>query len=171
MYYTLSTGRPSTAVPSQPDSVPAADIFTEQAKQSVCAHSLDGIVWEDKRLLLTPRVDCDYENVGVIGLNVWKSSKPMQPGTTPARYRAIYSAIGTRFGMYSLCEAVSDDGLTWDRGQPGENLSLAPAGSGWESEMVEYPCVVEEGNYLRLFYCGNGYGQTGIGTAIARPVA
>src|ERR1051325_6851653 len=87
MYYTLATGHPGS------------DIFAEQAKQSVCAHSRDGIVWDDKRVILTPRRECDYENVGVIGLYVWKTTQ---------RYRAIYSAIGTRFGMYSLCEAVSE---------------------------------------------------------------
>jgi hypothetical protein len=146
MYYTLSTGRPG------------GDTFTENAKQSVCAHSRDGITWADKRVMLTPRRECDYENVGVIGLTVWK---------TPQRYRAIYSAIGTRFGMYSLCEAVSNDGLQWDRGRPGENLSLAPTGAAWESEMVEYPCVIQESGRLRLFYCGNGFGATGIGTAVA----
>lgn len=150
MYYTLSTGRPAA------DGKP--DIFIEQAKQSVCAHSLDGITWTDKSVMLTPRRECDYENVGVIGLYTWK---------TQQRYRAIYAAIGTRFGMYSLCEAVSEDGLHWERGQPGENLSLAPQGTGWESQMVEYPCVVEENGRLRLFYCGNDYGQTGIGSAIA----
>jgi hypothetical protein len=99
-----------------------------------------------------------FESVGVIGLYVRK---------TRQRYRAIYAAIGTRFGAYSICEVVSNDGLHWERGQPGENLSLAPQGTGWESQMVEYPSVAEENGRLRLFYCGNGYGRTGIGTAIA----
>ena len=35
--------------------------------------------------------------------------------------------------------------------------------------MVEYPSVIAEGDRLRLFYCGNGYGQTGIGTALSAP--
>ena len=85
----------------------------------------------------------------------------------PAIGAAIYAGIGTRFGAYSICEAVSDDGLNWERGQPGENLALAPAGTGWESKMTEYPNVIEENGKLRLFYCGNGYGTTGIGTALA----
>jgi hypothetical protein len=33
--------------------------------------------------------------------------------------------------------------------------------------MVGYPCVVREDSHLRLYYCGNGFGSTGIGTAIA----
>jgi hypothetical protein len=162
MYYTLSTGHPAA------DGKP--DIFVEQAKQSVCAHSRDGITWSDKRVMLMPSRERDYENVGVIGLNVWKSKSAAGPGGGPGGYRAIYSAIGTRFGMYSICEATSADGVTWERGKQGENLSLAPRGDGWEKDMVEYPCVIEEHGRLRLFYCGNGFGATGIGTAVATPL-
>ena len=36
--------------------------------------------------------------------------------------------------------------------------------------MTEYPNVIEENGRLRLFYCGNGYGATGIGTALADPL-
>lgn len=148
MYYTLATGRPSRK------------LAEDQAKQSVVAHSTDGLAWTDRRVMLRPRADVDYENAGVIALNVWK---------TRTRYRAIYAGIGTRFGAYSIVEAVSPDGLTWDRGETGENLALAPEGKGWESKMTEYPNVIEENGKLRLFYCGNGYGATGIGTAVAEP--
>jgi predicted GH43/DUF377 family glycosyl hydrolase len=146
MHYTLATGTPSK------------DLRVDQAKQSVIAHSRDGLTWTDKRVVLRPREDAPYENAATIALNVWK---------TRTRWRAIYAGIGTKFGAYSICEAMSDDGLTWDRGQPGENLALAPGGNGWESRMTEYPNVIDEGDKLRLFYCGNGYGATGIGTAVA----
>jgi len=147
MHYTLPTGTPSK------------DLLVDQAKYSVIAHSVDGFSWFDKRVVLRPRCDVDYENAATIALNVWKTKK---------RWRAIYAAIGTRFGAYSICEAVSNDGITWERGAPGENLSLPPTGDGgWESKMTEYPNVIEEKGYLRLFYCGNGYGATGIGTAVA----
>jgi hypothetical protein len=44
---------------------------------------------------------------------------------------------------------------------------LAPGEAGsWESGMVEYPSLLPIGNGFRLYYCGNGYGATGIGTAI-----
>jgi hypothetical protein len=130
----------------------------DQAKQSVVAHSRDGLTWFDKRVVLRPREDADYENAATIALNVWR---------TRTRWRAIYAGIGTRFGAYSICEAVSNDGLDWERGRPGENLALPPVGNGWESKMTEYPNVIEEDGKLRLFYCGNGYGATGIGAAIA----
>ena len=149
MYYTLATGTPSKS------------LIVDQAKQSVIAHSYDGIEWFDKQLVLGPRLDADYENAATIALNVWQ---------TPTGYRAIYGGIGTRFGAYSICEAASADGLTWERGQPDENLALAPTGDGWESKMTEYPNVIAENGKLRLFYCGNGYGSTGIGTALAEPL-
>ncbi|MDX1946475.1 MAG: hypothetical protein SFU86_13830 [Pirellulaceae bacterium] len=147
MHYTLATGTPSK------------DLRIDQAKQAVIAHSQDGLTWTDRRVALRPRADADYENAATIALNVWK---------TATRWRAIYAGIGTKFGAYSICEAISDDGLVWERGRPGENLALPPTGSGWESKMTEYPNVVDEGENLRLFYCGNGYGATGIGTAVAK---
>lgn len=146
MYYTLPTGTPSK------------ELRVDQAKQSVIAHSYDGLEWFDKRVVLRPREEAAYENAATIALNIWK---------TRTRWRAIYAGIGTQFGAYSICEAVSNDGLTWSRGKPGENLALAPTGKGWESKMTEYPNVIAENGKLRLFYCGNGYGVTGIGTAVA----
>ena len=118
----------------------------------------DGIEWFDRRVVLQARAEADYENAAAIGLNIWP---------TPGGWRAIYAGIGTRFGYYSICEATSTDGLNWERGEPGENLAMAPQGDGWESKMVEYPNIIEENGRLRLFYCGNGYGTTGIGTALA----
>ena len=154
MYYTLPTGTSSP------------DLLVDQAKQAVVAHSRDGIKWFDKRVVLQPRLEADYENAATIALNVWKEKET---------YRAIYAGIGSRFGAYSICEAQSNDGLNWERGEPEENLALAPSaadGNGiWADKMCEYPNVIEENGKLRLFYCGNGYGSTGIGTALAEPLA
>jgi predicted GH43/DUF377 family glycosyl hydrolase len=150
MFYTLATGTPNS------------DIRIDQTKQAVCADSYDGITWFNKQVVLRPRPEADYENAATIALNLWK----IRTG-----WRAIYAGIGTRFGYYSICEATSTDGLHWERGGPDENLALAPQGDGWESRMVEYPHIVEENGRLRLFYCGNGYGTTGIGTALADKLA
>jgi hypothetical protein len=146
MYYTLAVGTPSK------------DLLVDQAKYSVVAHSWDGIEWFDRRIVMGPRLDAEYENAATIALNVWQ---------TTSGWRGIYAGIGSQFGAYAICEAVSVDGLHWERGRPGENLSLQPQGDGWESKMTEYPNIIEENGRIRLFYCGNGYGMTGIGTAIA----
>jgi len=154
MHYTLATGTPSD------------DLLIDQAKQAVCAESRDGITWTNKQVLLRPRLEADYENAAVIALNMWE---------TQSGYRAIYAGIGSRFGAYSICEAQSADGLNWERGERDENLALPPSaedGDGvWADQMCEYPNVIEEDGKLRLFYCGNRYGRTGIGTALAEPVS
>jgi predicted GH43/DUF377 family glycosyl hydrolase len=154
MHYTLATGTPSP------------DLLVDQEKHAVCADSRDGIAWFNKRVLLSPRRDADYENAAVIALNIWKEKDTL---------RAIYAGIGSRFGAYSICEAQSADGLNWERGAPDENLAMPPSthdGHGrWANEMCEYPNVIEEDGRLRLFYCGNGYGCTGIGTALAEKLS
>lgn len=154
MHYTLPTGTPSK------------DILIDQAKRAICADSHDGITWFNKQILLEPRFDADYENAACIALNVWQEGDG---------YRAIYAGIGSRFGAYSICEASSVDALQWERGAPGENLAMPPSdkdGNGkWARKMCEYPNVIEENGKLRLFYCGNGYGSTGIGTALAEKLA
>lgn len=151
MFYTLPTGTKNQ------------DMLIDQAKHAVCADSHDGINWFNLQILLSPRLDADYENAACIALNVWREDD---------QYRAIYAGIGTRFGAYSICEAQSSDGLKWERGAPDENLVLPPStqdGNGiWADKMCEYPNVIEENGKLRLFYCGNGYGRTGIGTALAK---
>jgi hypothetical protein len=102
----------------------------------------------------------DYENVAAAG--------PVVHQEDDGSFRMWYSAIGTRWGAYSIAYAESDDGLCWRRGQHyGDNLQLGPIGTGWERQMVEYPAVIREDNRLRLFYCGNGYGLTGIGMALS----
>jgi hypothetical protein len=154
MYHTLPTGTPSK------------DLLVDQAKRAVSADSHDGITWFNKQMLLEPRLEADYENAAVIALNPWTEGEGEN-----RIHRAIYAGIGSRFGAYSICEAQSRDGVLWERGAPDENLAMPPSttdGNGvWANKMCEYPNVIEENGKLRLFYCGNGYGATGIGTALA----
>ncbi len=138
-------------------------LHLNQQKTICLAVSADGITWVKKGALLYRDPKRDYENIGVAGPVVHRQKDGL--------YRMWYSAIGTRWGYYSICYAESDDGLSWRRGpNVGDNLQLAPQGDGWERQMVEYPSVIQEGDHLRLFYCGNGYGSTGIGTAIGLPL-
>ena len=147
MYYTLATG---TRNP---------DVTVDQEKHCAVCHSTEGFRWTDHQLILSPRRDVPNEDIAVAAPFVWRDGDS---------YRMLYCGIGTRWGYYSMSEAVSADGYQWHRGEGDGNLSLLPnPASSWESQMVEYPCVVQEPNRLRLFYCGNGYGATGIGTATA----
>ena len=130
-----------------------------QQKTICLAVSRDGVEWQKRGPVMFRDPNRDYEDVAVAGPVVHK---------TKDGFRMWYSAIGTRWGYYSICYAESDDGLRWRRGAAyGDNLQLSPQGDGWEQQMVEYPSVIAEGDRLRLFYCGNGYGRTGIGTAVS----
>ena len=137
--------------------------YLDQQKRVCLATSEDGVQWVKRGALMLRRDDCDYEDIASAG--------PVVHQLPDGSYRMWYSAIGSRWGYYSVCYAESEDGLEWRRGSEcGDNLQLAPIGDGWEKQMVEYPSVVREGSRLRLFYCGNGYGRTGIGTATSAPL-
>jgi hypothetical protein len=65
---------------------------------------------------------------------------------------------------YRIGYASSKDGVQWE-------LKLQDAGigvsdDGWDSEMVEYPFVLDHKGQRYMFYNGNGYGKTGFGLAI-----
>ena len=127
-------------------------------KVCAAAESFDGIEWKNRRVVLDRRQEAAYENTGVVGLHVWK---------TKTRYRAIYTGMDAGL-TYSLCEAVSKDGLTWERGAPGENVSLSIRPNTWESGTIGYPHLLREADALRVFYNGaRGYGSTGIGMVTA----
>jgi hypothetical protein len=138
------------------------DVFLNQQKIICLATSSDGLHWTKKGAVLWRTPEHDYCNVAV--------AVPVVQQLPDRSFRMWISQIGTRWGFYSIGSAESDDGLTWRRGHHyGDDLQLGP-GTGWDSQMVEYPAVIAENNRLRLFYCGNGYGGTGIGTALSTPL-
>ena len=139
-----------------------SDLFLNQQKICCYATSSDAIHWERRGPILFRNPDRDYENVACAG--------PVVRQEPDGSFRMWYSMIGTRWGAYSIGYAESDDGIRWHRGDYGDNLQLGPSWNSWEWQMVEYPSVIREGNRLRLFYCGNGYGTTGIGTALSCPL-
>lgn len=65
---------------------------------------------------------------------------------------------------YRIGYAHSDDAINWTR--MDEKAGIDISDEGWDSEMICYPCVVEWGDKLFLFYNGNGFGRTGIGYAV-----
>lgn len=146
------------------------DLFLNQQKVVCYAESYDGVQWDKKGAIMFRNPHRDYIDVAAAGPVVWRDDC--------VKYRMLLSAIGSRWGYYSICYAESDDGVHWRSGTNyGDDLVLGPRGDGWERQMVEYPTVCLEEwpgrvskKRLRLFYCGNGYGQTGIGTAVEAPL-
>jgi hypothetical protein len=147
LYCSLPVGRPSK------------DRRIDQEKLSIVAHSADGQEWSDFRIVMRRRPELDWENCSSNYPLVWRDGD---------LFRCLYCSGGTRWG-YSIAEAVSRDGYEWYRGKGGDdNLSLAPTDDdSWEGQMTGYPTIAQEGEQLRLYYCGNGWGSTGIGTAVA----
>jgi len=146
MYYTLAVGTPNP------------DVRIDQRKYCAVCHSADGLRWTDHRIVMSPRPEVPSEDIAVATPLVRQEDDG---------FHMLYSGIGSRWGSYSIAEATSRDGYDWQRSAGGVGVVLAPGEpESWESGMVEYPSLLPEGNGFRLYYCGNGYGATGIGTAI-----
>jgi len=65
---------------------------------------------------------------------------------------------------YRIGFASSRDGRQWARNDPLSGIDVSP--TGWDSEMICYPCVFEHQNRMYMLYNGNGYGKTGFGLAV-----
>lgn len=65
---------------------------------------------------------------------------------------------------YRIGFAWSEDGRHWERQDALSGIDVSP--TGWDSEMICYPCVFEHQGRMYMLYNGNGYGQTGFGFAV-----
>ena len=64
---------------------------------------------------------------------------------------------------YRIGYAYSEDLMHWTRNDSMSNLSASS--SGWDSEDISYPNVVQVGEKVYCFYLGNQVGRTGFGVA------
>lgn len=78
-------------------------------------------------------------------------------------YRMWYS-IRSRTRPYRIGYAESQDGVHWAR--KDDEVGIAASESGWDSEMICYPCVVDANGKRYMFYNGNRHGSTGFGCAV-----
>lgn len=65
---------------------------------------------------------------------------------------------------YHIGYARSGDGRNWTLDLDGAGINVSP--SGWDSEMIEYPFVLDHDGARYMLYNGNGYGKTGFGLAV-----
>lgn len=149
------------------------NIFLDQQKCCCHAVSTDGVHWTDTGVAHRRRTEADYENIAATGGPVLIDGDGL--------WRHWYSCIGTRWGVYSIGYAESEDGLHWNKGERVlENLALGPKmrdigelhflpmKERWEDDSVSYPTVIRQRDgSLRMYYCGNDYGVGGIGTAVS----
>jgi hypothetical protein len=78
--------------------------------------------------------------------------------------RMWFSARGQ---AYRIFEAESLDGTLWTRSAANPALDISK--DGWDSGMVEYPCVFDHQGTRYMLYNGNGFGMTGFGLAVLEP--
>jgi hypothetical protein len=77
----------------------------------------------------------------------------------------MWYSIRTRSKGYRMGYAESEDGRRWTRLDDRAGIDVSE--SGWDSEMICYPCIEQTPHGTYLFYNGNGYGASGFGVAAA----
>ncbi len=116
------------------------------------AESTDGLSWDMKNNIccLEPREDMGEFAVA----RPWVFKRN-------GKYHMYFS---TRYKdkMYRINYAVSDDGYSWDR-DFSEPFDVSE--TGWDSEMICYPSIIEVNGKTFMFYNGNNNGETGFGYA------
>ena len=60
----------------------------------------------------------------------------------------------------------STDGIKWKR--KDENAGITISEKGWDSDSICYPYMISHKNKKFMLYCGNNYGETGFGYAVAK---
>ncbi len=113
------------------------------------AESPDGVNWKrEGRVCIAPIDDSEYA--------IGKPSVIFQDGL----YHMWFVHRGPR---YRIGYAYSKDGLEWTRRDDLSGISVSD--TGWDSEEVCYPHVFTVKDRAYMLYCGNNYGQAGLGLA------
>lgn len=115
------------------------------------AESRDGTTWSRRGV-----VAIDYQSPGEYAFG--RPFVLKEDGS----YKMWYSVRGD---AYRIGYAVSNDGIRWERQDARAGIDVSD--SGWDSEMIEYPCVFDIAGRRYMLYNGNGFGRTGIGLAVS----
>ena len=119
------------------------------------AVSLNGIDWIPRGIA----IDLENDEGGISQASV------IQDNDKYIMYFSVRDTSNYRKGgpgAYRIEYAESSDGEVWER----KGVCLERSKTGWDSEMVSYPNVLDYQNQRYIFYNGNNFGQTGIGYAI-----
>jgi hypothetical protein len=114
------------------------------------AESRDGVSWERK---------------GVVAVNFNSPDEYAICKPCVLKNGDLYEMwFCSRGDKYRIRYAQSPDGIAWTRQDGAVGIDVSP--SGWDSEMIEYPCVFDHGGHRYMLYSGNGYGRAGFGLAV-----
>jgi len=114
------------------------------------AESSDGIHWQRENVIA----------IDFAAPDEYAICKPCVIGD-PDGYRMWFCARGP---SYRIRYAESPDGIAWTRMDRDAGIDVSR--EGWDSEMIEYPCVFDHRGERFMLYAGNGFGRTGFGLAI-----
>ncbi len=115
------------------------------------AESADGVQWSDGGPICIPLEENEY------GL-----ARPWVV-RDPDCYRMWYS-IRSHSQPYRMGYAQSVDGEDWTR--MDDRVGIAASESGWDSEMICYPAILDVTGQRLMFYNGNRHGESGFGVAV-----
>lgn len=120
------------------------------------AESEDGVNW---KRFSKPAIDFRNEFEYAI-------STPRVLKSKSGDYQMWYSFRAQKnVDTYRIGYATSEDGIAWKRDDTKmEHFTVSK--SGWDSEMVCYPCIFEFEGDIYMIYNGDGYGKTGMGLAL-----
>jgi predicted GH43/DUF377 family glycosyl hydrolase len=111
--------------------------------------------------------DCvDFPNKGVVVLDCKKNENRVG---RPYIFKKnglynMFFAYETKTKSFRLGYAESTDRIHWKR--KDNCVGLKESRTGWDSQMISYPSVIEVKNRTYLFYNGNDYGKEGFGCAV-----
>lgn len=124
------------------------------------AESEDGINWKRNG-----KIAIDYKNGNEAGIA--KPSVVIENNI----YRMWYSFRNfnnyrtDKNNSYRIGYAESVDGIEWVRKDNNSGISISNNPNDWDSQMIEYPHVINVKNKRLMFYNGNDFGKTGFGYA------
>lgn len=117
------------------------------------ASSADGHTWSRQGLVVP------YEIGGVQAF-----SRPTVVGDLGAGFEMWFSYRSGSREKYRIGHALSKEGRKWELSLGATGIAVSA--EGWDSEMIEYPFVLDHKGLRYMLYNGNGYGRTGFGLAV-----
>jgi hypothetical protein len=91
-------------------------------------------------------------------------SRPSVLGSPEEGYQMWFSYRPASGRKYRIGYATSKTGDAWELNLKDTGIDVSA--DGWDSEMIEYPCVLDHKGERYMLYNGNGYGETGFGLAV-----
>jgi hypothetical protein len=122
------------------------------------AESKDGINW-DRRGVVAIDYKSDSE-AGIVRSSVLKDNNLYHMWYS---YRGGVEYRTNLKTSYRIGYAQSKNGISWTRMDDCSGITVSAG--GWDSEMIEYPHIVQHRGTKYMFYNGNKFGHSGFGFA------